>query len=97
MDARLLLLAAGDNVAVARQEIPADSLVMVAGRQVRLRQALGFGHKIAVKPIREGERIIKYGAPVGRASAAIALGDYVHHHNVRSEYLPNTRAVEAAS
>lgn len=93
-DARLLILAPGDNIAVARQEIAAGTVVIVAGRTVDLQRALGFGHKIAVRDIAAGEKIIKYGAPIGRAVAAIAVGDYVHSHNVVSDYMPNTVAVE---
>lgn len=96
-DFRLLVLAGGDNIAVARQEVPAGTSLKVAGRPVQLRQALGFGHKIALRRIAKGERIIKYGAPIGRATTDIELGDYVHNHNVASDYLPNTVAVEAAS
>lgn len=95
-DARLLVLAAGDNIAVARQEIAAGTVLTVAGRAVTLQRALGFGHKIAVRDIAPAEKIIKYGAPIGRATAAIALGEYVHNHNVASDYMPNTVAVEAA-
>lgn len=96
-DSRLLVLARGDNIAVARQEVPAGTAVTVAGTPVQLKQALGFGHKIALRRIAKGERIIKYGAPIGRATADIELGDYVHNHNVASDYMPNTVAVEAAS
>jgi hypothetical protein len=96
-DPRLLVLAPGDNIAVARQEVPAGTSVTVAGRPVQLKQALGFGHKIALRRIAKGERIIKYGAPIGRATTDIEQGDYVHNHNVASDYMPNTVAVEAAS
>lgn len=94
-DPRLLVLAPGDNIAVARLEIPADIALQVAGKTIRLQRALGFGHKIAVRNIAAGEKIMKYGAPIGRATADIALGDYVHNHNVASDYMPNTVAVEA--
>ena len=33
-----------------------------------------------------GERVIKYGAPIGRASRAIAPGDHVHLQNLVSDY-----------
>ncbi|MFN4311984.1 MAG: UxaA family hydrolase [Ferrovibrio sp.] len=95
-DPRLLMLAPGDNIAVARLEIPAGTELQVAGATVRLQRALGFGHKIALRNIAVGERIVKYGAPIGRATADIALGEYVHNHNVASDYMPNTVAVEAA-
>ena len=40
------------------------------------------GHKIAVRDIQKGERIMKYGECIGAASADIKLGEYVHVHNL---------------
>ena len=41
-----------------------------------------YGHKIAVRPIAQGEHIIKYGFSIGAASRDIAKGEYVHIHNM---------------
>ncbi len=95
-DPRLLVLAPGDNIAVARLEIAADTVLRVGGKSVTLQRALGFGHKIALRDIAPGEKIVKYGAPIGRATMAIAQGDYVHSHNVASDYMASTVPVEAA-
>lgn len=43
------------------------------------------GHKRALKDIREGEQVIKYGHPIGRAKCDIKVGDWVHSHNLRSD------------
>jgi hypothetical protein len=32
--------------------------------------------------------VVKYGCPIGTAMWAIAPGEHVHTHNLRSEYLP---------
>ncbi len=40
-----------------------------------------FGHKVALRPIAEGEAVIKYGVAIGRASCAITAGEHVHTHN----------------
>jgi hypothetical protein len=32
--------------------------------------------------------VIKYGAPIGSATRDIAPGEYVHTHNLKSDYLP---------
>ena len=40
------------------------------------------GHKYAVRPIAEGEDVIKYGMPIGHATRAIAVGEHVHSHNL---------------
>ena len=43
-----------------------------------------YGHKIAVKPIRKGEQIIKYGEEIGAAIRDIEKGEYVHVHNLEA-------------
>ena len=40
------------------------------------------GHKYALRPIKAGENVIKYGMPIGHATADIAAGEHVHVHNV---------------
>jgi altronate dehydratase small subunit len=94
-DPRLLVLAPGDNIAVARLEIAEGTVLQVAGCIVTLQRAMGFGHKIALREIAAGERIVKYGAPIGRATDAIPLGGYVHSHNLASDYMASTVPVEA--
>lgn len=56
------------------------------GNSVHLtvRDAIPYGHKIAVKAIRSGERITKYGEEIGVATADIEPGDHVHVHNLDS-------------
>ena len=43
-----------------------------------------YGHKIAVRDIARGEGIIKYGESIGRASADIRKGEYVHIPNLEA-------------
>ena len=42
------------------------------------------GHKYALRDIKKGETVIKYGQIIGRATADIKSGDWVHTHNVKS-------------
>lgn len=42
------------------------------------------GHKYALKDIKCGEPVYKYGEVIGRATADIAAGEWVHTHNMRS-------------
>ena len=88
IDPRLLLLHDGDNVVVARSRIPAGSTVEVDGVTLILEAPLSIGHKLARRDIAAGEKILKYGAPIGSATAAIARGAHVHVHNVKSDYTP---------
>lgn len=87
-DPRLMLLSPGDSVYVLRDQIAAGEAVMVEGLAVAFAQSLGLGHKIARLPIAKGHKVIKYGAPIGRASQPIAPGDHVHLHNLVSDYTP---------
>ena len=87
-DPRLLLLSPGDTVYVLRDQVAAGEVLMVEGAAVTVFEALGLGHKIARMPVRSGGTVIKYGAPIGRASRDIAPGDHVHLHNLKSDYTP---------
>ena len=42
------------------------------------------GHKFALKDIKKGEYIVKYGEIIGRATEDIKQGEWVHTHNVKS-------------
>ncbi|HRJ73596.1 MAG TPA: SAF domain-containing protein [Terrimicrobiaceae bacterium] len=41
-----------------------------------------------MRDIRTGEKILKYGVPIGSATCDIAFGEHVHLHNMKSDYLP---------
>ena len=84
----VLLLAPGDNIAVATTELAAGRELEVAGRSIVLKAGVDVGHKFAVQPIPSGTHIVKYGAPIGVATRDIAAGEYVHTHNMASDYLP---------
>jgi hypothetical protein len=86
--APVLLLAPQDNVLVAVADLPAGERVSDGGRDIVLPQAVPLGHKLARHPIPAGARIIKYGAAIGSATRAIAAGEWVHLHNLASDYLP---------
>lgn len=49
---------------------------------------IGIGHKIAARFIAAGEKIIKYGVPIGSATKDIERGMHVHLHNMKSDYIP---------
>ena len=42
------------------------------------------GHKYALCDIKSGENIIKYGQPIGHATADIKKGEHVHTHNLKT-------------
>ena len=50
---------------------------------------LGDGHKYALRDIKCGEDIIKYGNPIGHATCDIKAGEHVHTHNVKTNLSGN--------
>jgi hypothetical protein len=44
------------------------------------------GHKMATKAISEGDPVVRYGYTIGLAVRDIAIGDWIHLHNCRSQY-----------
>ena len=42
------------------------------------------GHKYAVRDIKSGENVIKYGEPIGHAVCDIKKGEHVHSHNLKT-------------
>ncbi len=67
-----------DNVAVALRPIEPGKVF----DGVAAAEAVPQGHKMALRPIKAGEQIIKYGLPIGHATADIAAGSWVHTHNM---------------
>ena len=84
----VLVLSPGDNVAVAMMELPEGTQRTVNSLPITLKSRVDVGHKFAVRFINQGERIVKYGAPIGSALRNIEPGEYIHTHNVTSDYIP---------
>ncbi len=74
-----------DNIAVAARSLPSATRFQYNGGTVTLAQRIGLGHKIALRSIKKGEAVYKYGQIIGFASAPIASGELVHVHNVSAE------------
>lgn len=89
MTAPFLLLAPEDDVAVAIRRVAAGTGCGLDGVAVAARQEIPLGHKMAVRAIPAGERVRKFGVPIGRATRAIEPGELVHVHNLRSDHLVN--------
>ena len=69
-----------DNVAVALRTVPAGTVFEGITAAVEIPQ----GHKMALRPIKDGEHVVKYGFSIGHATAPITPGDWVHTHNMKT-------------
>lgn len=80
----VLVISQRDNVATALEPLEPGRRLDVDGRSVAVRDPIPSGHKIALAHIPAGEAVVKYGSPIGIASAEIRPGEHVHTHNVSS-------------
>ncbi len=94
----ILQLHPTDNVAVARKALSPGDVI----QRVMVQDEIPAGHKVALEPVAEGQRIIKYGQPIGVATQSIEPGQWVHVHNMATrltgkepyQYDPVPRAPE---
>jgi altronate dehydratase len=79
-----LVISERDNVATALQPLDDGRVLEIGAAAITVREAIPPGHKIALRAITAGEPVIKYGSPIGLATADIPAGAHVHTHNVSS-------------
>lgn len=93
----LLRLSADDNVLVATGPVGPGLAAINGGGEIALLDAVTLGHKVAARDIAKGEKIMKYGVPIGSATTDIAAGQHVHVHNMQSDYTPTHSLNETAT
>ena len=85
---QLISLHPTDNVVVALCDLKAgQEVTLTDGCVLTLLEDIGFGHKVAVRAISRGEKVLKYGLPIGSATRDIAAGEHVHVQNMKSDYI----------
>jgi len=75
---RTLRLNAADNIAVALSNLDVGTLTPEGVTTVK---RVPRGHKCALRAIRSGEAVVKFGQIIGFATKDIPAGDWVHEHN----------------
>ncbi len=86
-----LLHRPGDAVGVATEDIAAGT--SATGRlressevvELTISDNVPLGHKIAVRPLAKGDKVIEYGVEIGVATADITAGQHVHVHNMKGQ------------
>lgn len=87
---KAIVMSQADNVATLLSAVTAGALVSLIDKQggelpaVEARENIPAGNKIALRDLKPGEPMIKYGSACGTVSAAIRKGELVHVHNVKS-------------
>jgi altronate dehydratase len=79
----ILIVDEKDNVAVALQDLAAREKTAAAGMTpVTILEPVPAAHKIALRDIEPGEKIVKYGETIGISTKPIKQGAWVHTHNM---------------
>ena len=82
----------GDSVGVvvvegvkASQEL--TGWIMDQDREIKVRAQsdIPIGHKLAIRELAANDTVLKYGVDIGRAVAAIRVGEHAHVHNIKTK------------
>lgn len=76
-----------DNCATALKDLPKHTQLQVNEIIIIVNENISLGHKFALKDIKEGDLVKKYGHSIGIATGEIKKGDWIHTHNLVSQYL----------
>ncbi|MCL6639900.1 MAG: altronate dehydratase family protein [Candidatus Rokubacteria bacterium] len=79
---RAIVLRAEDDVAIAKQELAAGTVLEDVAGRFEVRQDIKPGHKVARRAVAAGQPVRRYGQIIGFATQDIAPGDHVHTHNL---------------
>ncbi|HSG71344.1 MAG TPA: UxaA family hydrolase, partial [Planctomycetaceae bacterium] len=79
-----LFLHDDDDIAVARHSTPAGTSLTrpTTGDVVVASEAIEQGHKMAVRAVKKGQPVRKFGQVIGFATSDIQPGQWVHTHNL---------------
>ena len=80
MGSSYILVNKADNVVVTLKNYEKGETLTVQDHNITLKEEILVGHKIAIKKIKKGENVIKYGFPIGHAKETIEVDLDVHKH-----------------
>lgn len=49
------------------------------------KQDVPIGHKVALRDLKVGDTVVKYGQDIGRIVANVGKGEHVHTHNLKTK------------
>ena len=90
MASKFLIHAKDDFVGVATEDISKGEKIegvfmdTLKKFQIESCDNVPLGHKIALREMKKGEKVIEYGEPIGEVSQPIKAGAHVHVHNIKS-------------
>ncbi|MFX1277057.1 MAG: UxaA family hydrolase [Promethearchaeota archaeon] len=91
MKTKFIIMHTEDNCATALDRISKDTEIEINDYRIKINQDIDIGHKIALKNLKKGDLIKKYGEIIGIAIDEIKAGDWIHTHNIKSHYLEEAK------
>lgn len=89
---QLLVHDSGDNVGVVVVEglkAGTDMLCVVthdnSDFKLTAMADILIGHKVALKPLKAGDTVLKYGSDIGIMKGSADVGEHVHTHNCKTK------------
>lgn len=76
-----------DNVCVVTRPLAAGTELTCGDVRFTLKKRCPLGSKLALKPLSAGDKVIKFGEPIGSMTQKVDLGGHIHTHNLESDYL----------
>lgn len=73
-----------DSVVVCLVPMQKDEVICIDGKEIAIKQDTPAGHKILIEDKGEGENIIKYGYPIGKATKDLKAGEWVNENNLKT-------------
>lgn len=52
---------------------------------IQAAQDIPIGHKLAIRTLKRGDTVVKYGVDIGRVVADIEPGEHAHVHNIKTK------------
>ena len=94
MPSAVILLHADDNVVVCRRSVMTGERITIQGsEEVTAQTNVDIGHKLARIALPASAKVIKHGASIGSMTKPAEAGEWVHLHNMKSDYIDaHTRA-----
>lgn len=53
--------------------------------KLKAKQDIPIGHKVALKALKKGDTVVKYGEDIGKMVADVGVGEHVHVQNLKTK------------
>ena len=87
MKRQLIRLHPDDNVAIALVDLKQGERIMLDGVELTVHCPIRLGHKIALADMDSGQKVYRCGMAIGSATRPVLVGEHVHLHNLKSDYI----------